>query len=296
MMLYIKAMRIHQWVKNILVFVPLLAAHHYKSRPEFVLVCVAFLVFGLIASSVYILNDLLDVEDDRQHPSKCLRPFASRALSTRVGWSLWPILFILGITVAVTLLPIQFVGALIAYFLLTLAYSLRLKRLPIIDVVVLAGLYTMRVVAGAVAIDVPLSFWLFTFSIFLFTSLAFVKRFSELLAAGQDQPSALLRGRGYYRNDLQAVGNFGAASGYLAVLVFSLYIQDSLTAKLYSEPRVLWIICPLLLFWISRIWLLTHRGGMHDDPVVFAIKDKTSWVIMGMIMIAMGLARVGVHM
>lgn len=296
MMLYIKAMRIHQWVKNVLVFVPYLAAHHYKNQRELAVVCVAFLIFGLIASSVYILNDLLDVDDDRQHPSKCHRPFASRALSTRAGWFLWPMLLILGITGAVALLPVQFVGALVAYFLLTLAYSLRLKRLPIIDVVVLAGLYTMRIVAGAVAIDVPLSFWLFTFSIFLFTSLAFVKRFSELLAAEEDRPSALLRGRGYHRNDLQAVGNFGAASGYLAVLVFSLYIQDTLTAKLYAEPKVLWIVCPLLLFWISRIWLLTHRGAMHDDPVVFAIKDKTSWVVMGMMMIAMGVARVGIRL
>lgn len=272
----LRAMRIHQWVKNLLIFVPLLAAHRFDNLESSFLEMVAFLVFGLTASSVYVLNDLVDIENDRHHSTKKSRPFASGDLSLLFGWILWPCLAILGFGLAALFLPLQFVAALAVYLLLTLAYTFRLKQIAIVDVLVLAGLYTLRIIAGAAAISVPLSFWLLTFSMFIFLSLALVKRFSELLAAKLSGYAGLVRGRGYMPEDLEVVSSMGVASGYLSVLVLALYIQDSYTSVLYKHPQLIWLACPLMLFWISRVWLITHRGDMHSDPIVFAVRDKAS--------------------
>jgi len=272
----LRAIRLHQWVKNLLIFIPLLAAHQFNNPESIFLGAVAFLVFGLTASSVYVLNDLVDIEDDRHHSTKKSRPFASGDLSILFAWILWPCLAVLGFGLAALFLPLQFVAALMVYLLLTLAYTFRLKQIAIVDVLVLAGLYTLRIIAGAAAISVPLSFWLLTFSMFIFLSLALVKRFSELLAAKQTGHAGLVRGRGYMPEDLEVVSSMGVASGYLSVLVLALYIQDSYTGVLYKHPQWIWLACPLMLFWISRVWLITHRGDMHSDPIVFAVRDKAS--------------------
>jgi 4-hydroxybenzoate polyprenyltransferase len=188
-------------------------------------------------------------------------------------------------------LPGRFTASLGGYFVLTVAYSLRLKQIPIVDVLTLAMLYTMRIIAGAAAIAVPLSFWLLSFSMFVFLSLAFIKRYSELRAARDAGQVGILRGRGYDPQDLELVSSLGGSAGYTAVLVLALYIQDSHTASLYATPTIIWLACPLLLFWISRAWLIAHRGNMHDDPIVFALKDRLSWVIVALFIAVFVLAK-----
>lgn len=275
----IKAMRPYQWVKNLLVFVPLLASHGYGGSIGLLHALVAFLVFGLTASSVYLLNDMVDVADDRHHQRKKRRPFASGNLSLLHGWIAWPLLLITAFAIALLALPGSFVAVLAVYFVLTLAYSLRLKQSAVVDVLTLAALYTLRVIAGAVAISVEPSFWLLSFSMFLFLSLAFIKRFSELRTARDAGRQGWIRGRGYAHEDLEIVSSMGTGAGYLSVLVLALYIQDSHAAAMYQTPQIIWLACPLLLYWVSRIWIFAHRGWVHDDPIVFALKDWKSWVV-----------------
>lgn len=289
---FIKALRPHQWIKNLLVFVPLLAAHRLTDIGSLLNALLAFIIFGLTASSVYLLNDLVDVADDRHHHRKRFRPFASGNLSLIAGWLMWPLLLFIAFVFAGMLLPLAFTSVLSAYFVLTLAYSLRLKQNAMLDVLTLAGLYTIRIIAGAAAISVPLSFWLLTFSMFIFLSLAFIKRFSELKTARNSGHEGNLRGRGYGHQDLELVSSMGAGAGYLSVLVLALYIQDAHTSELYAAPQAIWLACPILLFWISRAWLIAHRGQMHDDPIVFAIKDRVSWIVGGCFLGVFGLAKV----
>ncbi len=288
----LKAMRPHQWVKNLLLFVPLMAAHRYGDSASVLQALLAFVVFGLTASSVYLLNDLVDVADDRHHARKRTRPFAAGHLGLVQGWLAWPMLLILAFTLACVGLPWQFTATLAVYFVLTVAYSLYLKQVPVVDVLTLAGLYTLRVMAGAAAVVVPLSFWLLTFSMFLFLSLAFIKRYSELRAARVKGEFTTLRGRGYEPQDLELISSLGGSAGYLSVLVLALYIQDSHTASLYATPTFIWLACPLLLFWISRAWLIAHRGHMHDDPIVFALKDPVSWFMAVLFVLVFVLAKV----
>lgn len=277
--LWAKALRLHQWAKNALIFIPLLASHRVLEIDLLFSGVLAFLLFGLCASSVYILNDLLDLEDDRHHASKCRRPFASGALSIGSGLAAFPLLLGGAFVGAVLLLPWKFSLALAAYYLLTVAYSFWLKRLMTVDVIILAMLYTSRIVAGTFAFEVKLTFWMLAFSMFIFLSLALVKRYAELRDARAKGSEAKTRGRGYFPDDLEMISSLGASSGYLAVMVLALYIQDGSTAAMYHYPQIIWLACPLLLFWITRMWMLTHRGLMHDDPVVFAIKDRTSLVV-----------------
>ena len=274
----IRALRPHQWMKNLLVLAPIAGAHRLGDPTMLATAGAAFFCFGLVASSVYLLNDIADVEDDRRHPRKRHRPFASGDVPLATGWWLWPLCAAAGLGLAALLLPPAFATALTAYFLLTLAYSFHLKRAPILDVVTLAVLYTLRIVAGAFAVAVPLSFWLITISVFLFTSLAYVKRVSELRARSVEGEDTVLGGRGYSASDLPLVTALGVASGTLAVLVLALYIHDPVTATLYRTPKLLWLACPLLMHWISRVWLLAHRGQMDDDPVLFALRDRSSWM------------------
>ncbi|MCS3472129.1 4-hydroxybenzoate polyprenyltransferase [Pseudomonas sp. JUb42] len=274
-----KALRLHQWMKNALIFVPLLAAHQLNQPLQVLNGLLAFLFFGLCASSVYILNDLLDLTDDRHHQSKRNRPFASGRLSIRSGLVLVPLLLLGAFGGAALLLPWQFCAVLGAYYLLTLAYSLSLKRQMTLDVIVLAALYTSRILAGAAAFNLPLTFWILAFSMFMFLSLALVKRYAELREARLKDLKDKTRGRGYYPADLDMIASLGATSGHLAVMVLALYIHEGTTVALYSHPHVIWLACPLLLFWITRVWMLTHRGQMNDDPVVFAIRDRVSQLI-----------------
>ena len=275
---WLKALRLHQWLKNVLVFVPLLAAHLVLDPVAVMQAVAAFLIFGMCASSVYVLNDLLDLGADRRHPRKRKRPFASGRLPITAGLMVAPVLMIAAFTAAYALAP-RFALVLLGYYILTLAYSLRLKQIAMLDVLVLAALYTVRIVAGTAAIDVGFSFWLLAFSMFLFLSLALVKRYTELgvqRRAGNDT----VHGRGYATSDYELLASLGGASGYLSVLVLALYINSTASAELYHRQQVLWLLCPLLLYWVSRVWIIAHRGAMHDDPVLFAARDKVSLMLM----------------
>jgi 4-hydroxybenzoate polyprenyltransferase len=276
---WLKALRLHQWLKNLLVFLPLAAAHLVMSREAVGRSVLAFLCFGLCASGVYVLNDLLDLDADRAHPRKRRRPFASGALSLHSGFVAAPLLVAAAFAFAIPL-SWRFDLVLGGYFLLTTGYSLFLKRVPMLDTVVLAGLYTIRIIAGAAAIGIGLSFWLLAFSMFLFFSLALIKRYTELHSLLRDSKSRVTRG--YAVEDLSLVQSLGAASGYLSVLVLALYINSTASEALYRHPQVLWLLCPALLYWISRAWLIAHRGAMHDDPVVFALTDNVSRVVLAL--------------
>lgn len=280
------AMRMHQWVKNLLLFAPLVAAHAWNTGVvAFMQAGLAFIAFCLCASGTYIINDLLDIQADRTHPQKRFRPFAAGDIAIINGVLLSAGLLVLAGVVAMTL-PAAFMASLAAYLVLTLAYSLFLKRVVLVDVLVLAGLYTLRVIAGAAAIDVTPSFWLLAVSMFLFFSLALLKRCSELrMLLDASRPSAT--GRDYNVSDLGYLHGMGAASGYLAVLVLALFINSPDTAAHYSRPMVLWLLCPIALYWISRLWLKTGRGEMHHDPVVYSIRDRGSryMIVAGLLVI-----------
>lgn len=275
---WISALRLHQWLKNLLLFVPLLAAHKLGEPALLALGMFAFIVFGLCASSVYVLNDLLDLAADRQHPGKRSRPFASGQLSPRTGVLLSPTLLLIAFGLAALWLPAAFTAVLGAYYLLTLAYSLRLRRYMMVDVIALAILYTLRIVAGAAALGIPLSFWILAFSMFMFLSLALVKRYSELRHI-RTLDTAPDFGRGYIPADLGMIASLGGSAGFMAVLVLALYINDLNDGAVYRNPQLIWLACPLLLYWMGRTWLLTRRGEMDEDPVIFAMRDRTSLVV-----------------
>jgi 4-hydroxybenzoate polyprenyltransferase/phosphoglycolate phosphatase-like HAD superfamily hydrolase len=276
---WMKQLRLHQWAKNALIFVPLLAAHQIGNVELLFNGLMAFLMFGLCASSVYLLNDLLDLEDDRQHSKKRFRPLASGDVPIKSALIVFPVLLLAAFAGSALLLPWKFTLALAAYYALTLAYSLVLKRIMTVDVITLAMLYTVRIVAGTFAFNVVLTFWMLAFSMFLFLSLALVKRYAELRESRSKGQTEITRGRGYFPDDLEMISSLGAASGYLAVMVLALYIQDQNTLALYRHPQVIWLACPLLLYWITRTWMIAHRGWMHEDPVVFAMKDRISLLL-----------------
>jgi len=283
----VNSLRPIQWSKNFLLFVPLILSHRIAEPGALLGVMWAFVSFSLCASAVYIINDLLDLEADRGHPRKRNRPLASGALQITAGLGLIPILLALGLFIAVATQPSLFLVALIGYLALSSAYSLYLKRLMIVDVLVLGGLYTLRLITGGIAVDVVLSQWLLAFSLFLFFSLAFVKRYSELRTT-IEHGTTRANGRDYDINDWSMVGTVGPASGYLAVLVLALYINSDQVSVLYQRPEFLWLLAPALLYWITRIWFLAHRGVMADDPIVFTIKDRVSY-LMAAIVVALGL-------
>ena len=269
-----RVLRVHQWMKNVLLFVPLLAAHRMAEPGLWGVMLLAFLAFSLCASSVYVANDLLDLESDRQHPRKSGRPFASGTVPVWIGAVIAPLLLAASLAIA-TRVGSAFLPWLVSYFVVTCAYSWILKRLMVVDCLTLAILYTLRIVAGAAAANMDLSFWLLAFSVFLFLSLAFVKRYAELelqSLAGH----AKVHGRGYYTTDAPLVQNLGITSGYASVLVLALYLNSEAVVKLYRTPEIMWGTVPVMLFWISWMWMQAHRGRMHDDPLVFAIKDRAS--------------------
>ncbi len=284
---YLEALRPHQWLKNLLVLVPAFTAHRFDVA-ALVACLLAICSFSLCASSVYLLNDLLDLRHDRNHPTKRHRVLASGRIDIRHGIALFPLPLCLAGLLGL-LLPPAFLLTLCAYYALTLAYSLYLKRQTTLDVVVLACLYGMRLVAGAAAVTVPLSPWLLTFALFLFLSLALVKRWADL-AARLDEGSADLAGRGYRVSDLPIVQTMAAASGYIAVLVFCLYIDSPVVSALYRNAPFLWGIPVILLYWISRILIATHRGAMDDDPVLFAVSDRASQVCAALVLLAVAVS------
>ena len=270
-----RALRLHQWPKNLLVLVPLLTAHRLLDPQALRIGALAFVAFCLVASAVYLANDLIDLDDDRRHPRKKSRPLAAGELTVETALGLIPVLLVAAAIVALQLTP-DFVALLGAYVGANVAYSLGLKRIALVDVFVLAGLYTVRLLAGAAAAAVVVSHWLLAFSLFAFLSLAFAKRFVEVSGAAA-RAQADVAGRGYRADDGAMIGVLGAAAGYLSVLVFALYITSREVVVLYRSPAILWFAVPLLLYWISRVWLLAHRAELHEDPVVFALNDAQSY-------------------
>lgn len=281
---WLKAMRLHQWLKNLLIFLPLLLAHRIFDLAAWQDGVVAFLAFGLCASSVYILNDLLDLADDRRHPEKRNRPFASGALPVQYGLLAAPLL-LAGAAGLAALLPWEFGAVLAFYYALTLAYSFFLKRTLLFDVITLAALYTIRIVAGSAALEVERSPWLLAVSVFVFFSLALVKRYVELGEAGDTHIPLASRSRGYRAADRETLSQMGISSGLMSVLVLALYVDSDNVRELYPHPEVIWFVCPLMLYLVTRIWVLARRGEMPGDPVLFAARDWRSQA-----MVALGAA------
>jgi 4-hydroxybenzoate polyprenyltransferase/phosphoserine phosphatase len=288
---WLKAIRLHQWAKNVLIFLPLVLAHNWAPGLVVGAIC-AFLSFGLCASATYIVNDLLDLESDRQHPRKRRRPFASGDLSALAGAFVIGLFLVASLVLAILVphviaavspglalgRPLHFLQWLAIYAVTTLAYSLRLKRAVLVDVIVLSGLYTIRILAGSAATGIAVSTWLAGFSIFFFLSLAFVKRFAELESL-RERGGATASGRGYHVADIEQLRSFGSASAYASVVVLTLYISNLDAAQLYRHTNRLWLLVPVLLLWLSRLWLLASRGQLDEDPVVYAITDRRSLLL-----------------
>jgi 4-hydroxybenzoate polyprenyltransferase len=284
---WFRAIRLQQWLKNLLLLVPIITAHEVMNFQAMGAVLLAFVSFSACASSTYLINDLLDLEADRHHQKKKKRPFAAGHLDVGAGLAVIVVLLVLGAGLGL-LLPVGFRWALATYLLTTLLYSLWLKRLASLDVIVLAGLYTLRIIAGALATGISLSFWLLAFSMFIFLSLALVKRVAELVEVRKKEattgvPLGKLRGREYSTEDVGVLQGLGAASGYLAVLVLALYIHSPEVSDLYRSPELLWLIAPLMLLWVTRMWLVTARGYMDEDPIFFAAKDPETWATGAMV-------------
>lgn len=276
---WVKALRVHQWIKNGLVFLPMLLAHELTTPELYVKAVLAFFAFSFAASAIYVFNDLFDLHADQHHPRKKNRPFAAGNLSLLAAAIAAPVLVLAALSTA-QLLPPAFTGVLLLYLVITTLYSWRLKQLALLDVMTLAGLYAIRIFAGTAAYGVETSTWLIALSIFLFFSLAMVKRYAELREASQEHSGAVrVRGRGYCEADLPLLAGFGAGSGCISVLVLALYINSEKVVQFYNHPAALWLLCPLLLYWIARVWLLASRGELSDDPLDFAVRDPQTWLI-----------------
>jgi len=274
----VRALRPQQWVKNLLLLVPLVLAHRLNDTAGLIASAWAAIAFSAAASSVYLLNDLLDLEADRAHPQKRSRPLAARDVTPAAALRTAAALLVLAFGISIVFLPLLFTAAVLAYLVANALYSLWLKRKPMVDVLVLANLYTLRVVAGGIATDVPVSEWLLAFSTFFFLSLAFVKRYAELHRLAAERGSQAL-GRGYEVSDLSLLETMGPCSGYLSVLVLALYINGEQVKNLYFRSNLLWVLCALLLYWISRLWFWAKRGELIEDPVTFALRDRNSLIV-----------------
>jgi 4-hydroxybenzoate polyprenyltransferase len=283
------AMRPAQWVKNLLLLLPLATAHLLRDPARLRAGLIAFAAFCLCASGVYLINDVLDVESDRHHPEKRLRPFAAGRLPRRAGIVTAVALLLAAFGTAWALLPRPFVALLSLYLVTSTAYSAFFKRRLLQDVFLLTGFYALRIFAGGAAVHVVISPWLMAFSMFFLLSLAFAKRYAELMAV-QDRQERQPRGRGYLVDDLATIESFGPTAGYAAVLVFCLYVNSDAVRPLYHRPDFLWFAAPVLLYWITRTWFLARRRVLHDDPIMFAVKDRVSWAAAAVVAAAVVLA------
>lgn len=286
---YAQALRVHQWLKNLLIFIPMFAAHQLVDSQIWAQAILGFFAFSLCASAVYMLNDISDLESDRQHPRKCLRPFAAGVIGIDSGMILVILLVIGGLGLA-KIVGIEFLVCLLVYLALTTAYTFGLKQLVLLDCIILAGLYTLRIIAGGIAVNLPSSFWLLAFSVFIFLSLAYVKRYAEL-DMQKRRGASDLSGRGYRVEDMPLVETLGVTSGFIAALVLALYLNSETIIALYHAPQIIWFAVPILLLWISYLWLKTHRGDMHDDPIIFAIEDRASLLIVFFLILSFVLAK-----
>ena len=284
----LKAIRIHQWSKNILIFAALVLAHHWSDANSLQSAVFAFFSFSFAASMVYLLNDLLDLEADRTHSTKKFRPLASGVMPIKWGVLLIPFLLLLSFALA-NKVNLAFMQILCIYLALTTAYSLFLKAIALIDVITLTSLYTIRIIAGAIAVNVPLSYWLLAFSMFIFLSLALIKRFAELKNLSQHSETKTTS-RGYTVNDLTAVSLFGISSGYISIMVLVLYINDLRAGTQYGHPDWLWFVAIAILYWISHMWLLAFRGEMNEDPILFSIHDRPSYIVSLFVILSLYLA------
>lgn len=273
LLIYFKCLRPHQWLKNFLIFIPFLAAHQINKEVIFVS-SLMFISFSLMASSVYVLNDLVDVKADRAHPLKKYRAFASKKISTKRGKFIALLLLILSLMIGLKVNNL-FIVILIFYFLTSNFYSIILKKIIILDICTLAILYTLRIISGGVVLKIDLSVWLLAFSLFFFFSLAAIKRQAELVDLIKRKKLKSIN-RGYKTDDLPIISMSALGAGYISVLIMALYINSPEVVKLYSQPLALWGVCLVLLFWITKISLITQRGEMHYDPIVFAVKDFIS--------------------
>lgn len=294
---FLKEMRVHQWAKNTLIFVPLLTSHAYLEPNAVLTAVLAFFCFSLLASGVYFFNDLMDLDADRRHVRKRNRPLASGDLPITSGIAGAAVFPLLAFGTAALFLPLQFIAALALYFVLTLAYSFRLKRVSTADVMTLAVLYTLRVIAGALALNIAMSSWLLAFSVFIFVSLAYLKRYIEVEAMtsdhsnghasheqgsnahGSNEKESNVSGRGYTASDSETMFCLGIANATAAVLVLALYLNSVEVAQLYRGPEILWLLCFLMLYWSNRIWVGARRRKIGDDPVLFALTDNVSRLI-----------------
>ncbi len=286
---WIKALRLHQWSKNTLLFLALFMSHEFSGIISIIELLIAFLSFSLCASAVYIFNDLSDLEADRKHFTKKNRPFASGKLSVDSGKLAIPVLLIISFLLSLNFLPGIFSAILLIYIVSTTSYSLYLKEKIFIDVIVLGALYTLRVLAGGLAVGVEVSTWLLGFSWFFFLSLAFMKRYTDLLLI-KNNADDVLPGRGYSVIDSDIVQKAGITSGFISLLILVLYINSEQVVLLYKAPALIWLAIPILLYWLMRMWLIAHRGNMADDPVIFAVKDKTSYIIIFLILFILVMA------
>jgi 4-hydroxybenzoate polyprenyltransferase len=275
----LRAMRPHQWAKNLLLFVPALLAHRV-SGATLASLTAAFVSFSACASAIYVFNDLVDLQSDRDHPEKRRRPFASGDLSLASGVCLAALLAAISAVIALVALPPAFFAVVLGYAAANICYSTWLKRKPIVDVMMLASMYTARIEAGRIAAQANLSHWLLAFSVFFFTSLAFVKRDTELRRL-ESEGKMGADGRGYLVSDIPLLESFGTASGYVSILVLALYMNSTEMRSLYGETRLLWLVCLLVMYWLTRIWLLARRGVLDEDPVLYAVRDPVSILIGG---------------
>ena len=284
----LRAMRPYQWVKNLLVFVPIFTAHAITEIPAWIGAAGMFAAFCATASALYLLNDLLDLEADRRHPRKRDRPLASGALPLLTGAALAGLLLCLGIGLAAVEGTLTVI---LLYAAVSFAYSIKLKELPLVDVFLLAGLYTLRLFGGGEATGHPLSLWLFGFSSFVFLSLALVKRVEELMVLGRSGGDRAAR-RGYGTGDVAILQVFGCGAAFASCVVLALFVQDEATIRRYASPGLLWGIVPLVLLWLCRLWLVTARGYMHEDPIVYAARDWVSWLVAVVSLLLLGAAKV----
>jgi len=280
---WLKQLRVHQWVKNVLIFVPLLITEEFMDVNSIVLSSLAFVSFSLLASATYVINDLFDLQSDRNHKRKKFREIAAGNISILDAVIASLLLFAISLSIALSIDGL-FSYALLTYLILTLLYSFKFKKYIAMDVIVLACLYTIRIVAGAAVLNVPVSFWLLSFSMFVFFSLALVKRCSELKSKQQEEDKEV-SGRDYQVTDYSILMNFGTSAALLSVLMFCFYINNNILTNQFSNPSILWLIIPALCYWLMRMWIKTHRGEMHDDPIIYALKDRGSVVTISFIVL-----------
>lgn len=273
---WMRALRVHQWIKNILLFVPLLTAFSLFDLGRLSTMLMAFMAFSLVASATYIVNDLLDLDSDRAHPRKRTRPFASAQIGILTGAVAGAVLLVLGLTIA-ALISVPLLLTLLLYLVITSSYTWALKRYVLIDVVILSVLYTLRILAGSIAAGVQISSWLAAFSLFIFLSLALVKRCAELVALSQGS-STLIKGRDYRVSDLPILWPLGVGSALSAVVVFGMFINAADTQERYNSPQLLWGAAVVMIYWTARLWIKTGRGEMHDDPIVYSLTNTNSLV------------------